>query len=429
MKFLADFHIHSRYSRATSPQMTLESMYVAAQRKGISILGTGDFTHPKWFQELQQKLVPEGNGLFRLRPDVASYCNKEVPTTCRGPVWFLLVTEVSNIYKKNNILRKNHNLIFVPKLDDAAKLSVKLEKLGKIASDGRPVLGMDARNLLETVLECGGGSFLVPAHIWTPWFSLLGSKSGFNSLIECFEDLSTHIFAVETGLSSDPGMNRCVEFLNRITLISNSDAHSPEKIGREANKFDTEASFKGIRQALKYPERGEFVGTLEFFPEEGKYHFDGHRKCGICFHPSETRRHQGICPVCGKPLTLGVLNRVCALSGPTEVDTAAPLTKPFFSSVPLLDILSEIYNRGPATVTVKKQYDRILRKLGPEYQVLEIFPLEYIHEAGIPFLPEAVQKIRSRDIQISPGFDGEFGKIRLFGPEERKEMDQRKIGS
>jgi len=309
MKFLADFHVHSSHSRATSKNLTLESLHIAAQKKGLTVIATGDFTHPVWIEDIREKLISADNGLYRLKPALAEICDKEVPPACRGDVQFMLVTEISNIYKKDGRVRKNHNLIFIPEIEQAIQLNRKLEKIGNIGSDGRPILGLDARNLLEMTLESGHGAFLVPAHIWTPWFSMLGSKSGFDSLFECFDDLSSHIFAVETGLSSDPVMNWQISSLDQVVLISNSDAHSATKLGREANQFDTELSFADIRDALKHPETNKFLGTTEFFPEEGKYHYDGHRKCQICLHPAETQKINGICPICKKPLTVGVLYR------------------------------------------------------------------------------------------------------------------------
>jgi uncharacterized protein (TIGR00375 family) len=419
MNFLADFHVHSSHSRATSKNMTLESLYIAAQCKGISVVATGDFTHPVWIEEIREKLVSADNGLYQLKPDIAGICDKEVPSVCRGTVQFMLVTEISNIYKKNGRVRKIHNLIFIPEIEQAIKLNRKLEKIGNIGSDGRPILGLDARNLLELTLSVGDQAFLVPAHIWTPWFSMLGSKSGFDSILECFDDLSSHIFAVETGLSSDPIMNWRVSSLDQAVLISNSDAHSPSKLGREANQFDTELSFSAIRQALMNPSKKEFIGTIEFFPEEGKYHYDGHRKCQICLHPVETQQVNGICPVCGKPLTVGVLYRTHELADRKDGDRS-PRHKPFFYSVPLTEILSEILNVGSSSKEVMKRYETALNRLGPELNIIASMSLDEIRSANIPLLAEAIQKIRQNDIHISPGYDGEFGKIRLFSPEERQ---------
>ncbi|MBT8339548.1 MAG: DNA helicase, partial [Desulfatitalea sp.] len=302
MEFFADLHIHSKYSRATSKDLDLEHLYIAAQIKGITVVGTGDFTHPAWWGEITEKLVPAEQGLFALAPEIARACDAQVPKACRRKVRFLLATEISNIYKKGDRTRKNHNLVFMPEMQTANRFRQTLDKLGNIRSDGRPILGLDARHLLEMVLQTSDQAFLVPAHIWTPWFSVLGSKSGFDSVADCFEDLSDHIFALETGLSSDPAMNWRVSALDRYTLISNSDAHSPSKLGREANLFDTELSFAAIREAMADPDADGLRGTIEFFPEEGKYHLDGHRKCGLRCSPEQTRALNNRCPICGKPL-------------------------------------------------------------------------------------------------------------------------------
>lgn len=318
MKFIADLHIHSKYSRATAKNSDIENIYKAAQIKGIQLVGTGDFTHPDWFLEIQEKLEPADNGLFKLKKEIEDTIKDDIPGPCRDDVRFILVTEISNIYKKEGRTRKNHNLVFMPGIEEAAEFRRRLDKIGNINSDGRPILGLDARDLLEISLEVADKSFLVPAHIWTPWFSVLGSKSGFDSIEECFGDLSSHIFALETGLSSDPAMNWRVSSLDKYALISNSDAHSPMKLGREANLFDTDLDYYSVLNALKENNNKTFTGTIEFYPEEGKYHYDGHRKCNICFKPEETKKYNGVCPVCEKPLTIGVLNRVYELSDREE---------------------------------------------------------------------------------------------------------------
>lgn len=308
MPFYADLHVHSKYSRATSKDADLEGMAVWAQRKGIAVVGTGDFTHPAWFAELQEKLEPAEPGLFRLRPEIERAVEERVPGSCRRPVRFMLEVEISTIYKKGERTRKIHHLIYAPDLDTASRFRDRLAHIGNIESDGRPILGLDSRDLLEVTLESGPDAYLVPAHIWTPWFAVLGSKSGFDAVEECYGDLADHIFAVETGLSSDPPMNWRVGSLDRYRLVSNSDAHSPPKLGREACVFDTELDYFRMRRAL---ETGEgYGGTVEFFPEEGKYHLDGHRSCGVRLTPVETRTLDGVCPQCGKPVTVGVLSRV-----------------------------------------------------------------------------------------------------------------------
>src|SRR5262245_20504910 len=286
MRFHADLHVHSKYSRATSRDLDLEHLAYWAARKGIGVVATGDFTHPAWAAELRQKLVPAEPGLFRLRDDIETAVAEKLPAACRRPVRFLLEVEISTIYKKAERTRKIHHLIYAPDLATVERISARLARIGNIASDGRPILGLDSRDLLEITLESSPDAYLVPAHIWTPWFAALGSQSGFDSIAECYGDLAPHIFAVETGLSSDPPMNWRVSFLDRYRLTSNSDAHSPGKLGREATAFECNLDYFAIRGSLETG-RG-YVGTVEFFPEEGKYHLDGHRKCGIRQTPEET---------------------------------------------------------------------------------------------------------------------------------------------
>ena len=310
MTFYADLHVHSKYSRATSPNCDLEHLAVWARKKGIGIVATGDFTHPAWRAELKEKLVPAEPGLFRLRPDLERFVEERLPAACRSPrtaVRFMLSVEISTIYKKFDKTRKIHHLIYTPDFDSTDRVVDSLSRIGNLHSDGRPILGLDSRHLLEIALESGPGSYLVPAHIWTPWFAALGSKSGFDAIDDCYGDLAPHIFAVETGLSSDPPMNWRVSSLDRFRLVSNSDAHSPEKLGREVCVFDTDLDYFALRRAL---ETGEgYEGTLEFFPEEGKYHLDGHRNCHVRLSPGETRERDGVCPACGKPLTVGDASR------------------------------------------------------------------------------------------------------------------------
>jgi len=421
MKFIADLHIHSKFSMATAKNLDLENLYIDAQLKGIQVLATGDATHPGWMAELKEKLVPAEKGLFKLKADIAEMCDQQVPPTCLGMVRFMLESEISSIYKKKGRTRKNHNLVFLPDFDAADRFNARLDKIGNIKSDGRPILGLDARNLLEILLETTGDGFMIPAHIWTPWFSLFGSKSGFDSIEECFEDLSSNIFAVETGLSSDPLMNWRIKDLDGLTLVSNSDAHSPMKLGRNANLFDTDLSFTGIKTVLESGDPESFLGTFEFYPEEGKYYLDGHRKCGISFHPRETIAAGGICPVCGKPLTLGVLYRINELAGRAEGEKPA-LTHPFYSHTPLVNILSEIFRVGPATKKVAKYYNSALAQLGSEFSILHNLKIKDIEKTGIPILGEAVRRMRAKEMQVIPGYDGEYGVIKLFTDMEREEL-------
>ena len=390
MKFIADLHIHSKFSRATAKNLDLENLYIAAQLKGITVVGTGDFTYPQWFSEICQKLEPAEEGLFKLKEEIARACDEQVPTCCRNLVRFILSTEISNIYKKNDKTRKNHNLVLVPDLAVAKKFSAKLDRIGNIKSDGRPILGLDARNLLEILLETSDQAFLIPAHIWTPWFSLLGSKSGFNSIEECFEDLTSHIFAVETGLSSDPPMNWRVSDLDGLTLVSNSDAHSPLNLGREANILNTRLSYHGIKSAIKSGASDAFLGTFEFYPQEGKYHLDGHRNCKIRLNPRQTMDHDGKCPVCGKALTLGVLYRVEELADRIQ-GSKSPNHHSYHSIIPLAEILSDILQVGAKSKKVKKNYQKALIQLGSEFNILHHLETDKIDSAGIPLLGEAIR--------------------------------------
>ncbi len=410
MFFYADLHIHSKYSRATSKSCNLEELALWAQKKGLSVIATGDFTHPAWFGEIKEKLAPDGRGAFRLKDG-------------SSPVRFLLSVEISTIYKKNDRTRKVHHVVFVPDLAAAEKFRGKLAAVGNIASDGRPILGLDSRDLLEITLESGDDSYIIPAHIWTPWFSVLGSKSGFDSIDECYGDLAEHIFAVETGLSSDPEMNWHVSSLDRYRLVSNSDAHSPSKLAREATVFDTEPDYFSMLKALKTG-RG-YVGTVEFFPEEGKYHEDGHRKCNVCLTPEESAELGGICPVCGKPLTIGVLNRVHALADRKGSITPPPTAGQTFSLVPLQEILAEIMQTGAASKSVTAAYEDLLRKLGPELDILRAVPVEDISKAYSPLLGEGITRLREGRVIRQAGFDGEYGVIRLF---EKDELDNKKQG-
>src|SRR5690242_16829063 len=314
--FVADLHVHSRYSRACSRDCDLEHLAWWAARKGIALVGTGDLCHPAWAEEIRTKLVPAEPGLFRLRPDLERDVLATLPASVRVPVRFLLSVEISTIYKRGERTRKIHHLLYAPDFDAAARITSRLSKIGNLAADGRPILGLDSRDLLEIVLESDPASYLVPAHIWTPWFSVLGSKAGFDAVEECYGDLAPHIFALETGLSSDPAMNWRISVLDRYRLVSSSDAHSPAKLGREATAFDAPLDYFAIRRAL---ETGQgFGGTVEFFPEEGKYHLDGHRKCNVVLSPAETRALSLACPVCGHPVTVGVLHRVEELADREE---------------------------------------------------------------------------------------------------------------
>lgn len=414
---IADFHIHSHYSLATSSKLTPEHLDRWAQLKGIDVVGTGDCTHPGWLAELEEKLEPAGNGLYRLKKKhKLSGEEGYVPTAARRQVYFMLTGEISSIYKKAGKLRKVHNVCVLPDLAAAKKLQAQLEKRGNIRSDGRPILGVDAKDVCGLVLESGAGAFVIPAHIWTPWFSVLGDKSGFNSLEECYDDLTAEIFAVETGLSSDPPMNRACSILDRFRLVSNSDAHSPEKLGREANIFDLgEVGYKPLYDALKTGEG--FTGTVEFFPQEGKYHYDGHRKCGVCWDPLETIKHNSICPKCGKEITRGVMYRVAELADRKD-PLSAPDTRQFHSITSLTELAAEIVGGKAGTKKAKESYFSILENVGSDFHTLLFAPLDEINAKGGPLLAEGVRRMRGAEVHIEEGYDGEFGKITVFTPEE-----------
>jgi uncharacterized protein (TIGR00375 family) len=421
MKFLADLHIHSKYSMATAKNSDLETNYIYASKKGINVVGTGDFTHPAWFEELESKLLEDkSSGLFVLKKDIEKNLKDEVNKSFNHTIRFMLQAEISSIYKKNGKVRKIHNLVYFPSLESVKKFNSKLDAIGNIKSDGRPILGLDSRDLLEIILETDERGFLVPAHIWTPWFSLFGSKSGFDKIEECYEDLSSEIFALETGLSSDPDMNFFISDLDKYSLISNSDAHSPGKLGREANIFDCEMSFFEMKNALKNKDKTRFKGTYEFFPEEGKYHFDGHRKCNICLSPMETLKNKGICPVCGKKLTLGVYYRIIELSDRKDIEQIKIDSPSFKSIVPLTDILSEISKTGPNTKKVQSLYERVIKEAGSEFDALWNCEKEILDRTDIPLLSEAISRMRNKNLNISPGYDGEFGKVKIF---DEKELD------
>jgi len=400
MPFIADFHIHSKYSRATSRDMDIPNLDRAAQTKGVNLVGTGDFTHPLWRAHLKKTLSPVAPGIFK-----------------HDKTFFLLTCEVSNIYYKEGRLKKIHNIIFAPDFNTVEKISSKLERFGDLYSDGRPNLKLDAKDLVELLLDIDERIIIVPAHVWTPWFSLFGSRSGFDSIEECFEEYSKYIFAAETGLSSDPSMNWRLSALDKITLISCSDAHSPQKIGREANVFNTELSYEAIVEAIKQKDSRKFLYTIEFFPQEGKYHYDGHRNCGISLPPEETKRYKGICPVCKKPLTVGVLNRVDQLADRPE-GFEPENSIPFKRVVPLREIVAESLGQNVATKLVDEVYTRVVNRYGGEMNVLLDISLEELSGFVPPRLIEGIKRMRDGKVKIKCGFDGVYGKVKIFDEEE-----------
>jgi len=395
VKFTADFHIHSKYSRATSKAMDLEHIGEWTKLKGIDLVGTGDFTHPAWLKELRGKLKQRPNGLYEY-----------------NSAHFILTAEISNMYTKNGRGRRIHTILIAPDLDAAGRISKELGKRGNILSDGRPIFGFDVKDVVKLCLDISPDCLIVPAHIFTPWFSLFGSRSGFDTIEECFEEETKNIYALETGLSSDPAMNWRISALDKYTLISNSDAHSPAKLGREVNVFDTEMSYSGIMEAIKKKAKKRILFTVEFFPEEGKYHFDGHRDCGIQFSPEQTKRHNGICPKCNRPLTVGVMSRVNDLAD--RPDGFIPENSaPFKRMVPLQEIIAQERQRGVLTKGVAQEYKRVVDYFGNEFEVL----LHAKERDLASFLSErmfqAIVKVRNGDLEISPGYDGKFGTVNI----------------
>ena len=415
--YIADLHIHSRYSRATSKDCTPEHLDLWARRKGIHIVGTGDFTHPAWREELEKKLEPAEDGLYVLKDEY-----RIEDETVRGSMTprFVVTGEISSIYKQDGKVRKVHSLILLPGLEAAEEIAGKLEAIGNIHSDGRPILGLSCHDLLEILLETCPESIYVPAHIWTPHFSLFGAFSGFDTAEECFGDLTPYIHAVETGLSSDPPMNWRVSALDRYNLISNSDAHSPAKLGREANLLDIELSYEGLKQAIQ--EGKGLYGTIEFFPEEGKYHLDGHRKCGLCLTPAETEKYGGICPVCGRKITIGVSHRVEELAD-REENYVKPDAAAFESLVPLPEVIGASLGHSSASRKVQREYEEMLGKLGPEFEILRTIPAEDIQKAAGHRIAEGIMRLRQGKVERIPGFDGEYGTVRLFTQDEIQNTD------
>lgn len=415
MAFFADLHIHSKYSRATSKHSDLEHTASRAREKGITVVGTGDFTHPAWREELEEKLEPAEPGLFKLREEL----RKDLPETPGSvetrPVRFMLQVEISTIYKKGEQTRKIHHLLYAPDFEAVDRIIEQLARIGNLSADGRPILGLDSRDLLEITLEAGEECVLIPAHIWTPWFSLFGSRSGFDRLEDCYGDLSRHIFSLETGLSSDPPMNWRLSSLDDYTLVSNSDAHSPRKMGREACLFDTALNYHAMMEALRTGEK--YLGTVEFYPEEGKYHLDGHRDCEVRLSPGQTRNLGGTCPECGKELTVGVLHRVHDLAD-RDPDQPPAQASPYRSLIPLVEILSEIEDVGPNTKTVNRLYRDLVSTIGSELYILQQAPLDQIDGFGRPMITEAIRRLRNDEVIKQAGFDGEYGTIRLFSEDE-----------
>jgi uncharacterized protein (TIGR00375 family) len=410
MEFIADFHLHSKYSRATSQQMDLENLDKWAKIKGILVLGTGDFTHSFWLKEIKEKLESAEPGLFKLKKSSSK-------------TRFILTTEVSCVYFKKGKQRKIHLIIFSPSIEACEKINNHLKLYGNLEADGRPTLNLDAKDLLKIVLNISEDCLVVPAHCWTPWYSIFGSRSGFNSIEECFEEYSKYIFAGETGLSSNPKMNWRLSALDRITLISCSDAHSPSHIGREANVFNCELSYFEIVKTIKEKDKNKFLYTIEFYPEEGKYHYDGHRNCGVSFSPKETKKYKGICPVCGRPLTIGVLNRVEQLADRPE-GFKPENAIPFKSLIPLEEIIADALGQSVGTVEVEKEYKNLIEKFENEFNVLINIPRSDLEAVTLPEIAEGIIRAREGKVFIEPGYDGVYGKIRIFQKGEQKSVSR-----
>ncbi len=403
MKFIADLHIHSKYSRATSKHMDLPNLSKWAKIKGIDLLGTGDFTHHLWLDHLESLLEPAGNGLFEY-----------------DGVHFMLTAEISSIYSKKGKVYRIHNLIFAPSFETVKKINKVLSSIGNLYSDGRPILGLDAAELARIVFDIDENCMLVPAHIWTPWFSLFGSKSGFDVLEDCFEEQSKNIFCLETGLSSDPAMNWRLSRLDRYSLISNSDCHSPQKIGREANVFDCELSYYEIMDTLKKKDKNRFLYTIEFFPEEGKYHFDGHRNCKVRFSPSQTKKSKGLCPVCSRPVTVGVMNRVDVLADRQEGFMPEGAI-PFRNLIPLDEVISEALGVGKTSKKVLNAYNSAVSKLGTEFDILMHKSEDSLYTNLPAKIAQGIMQVRNNEVSINPGYDGEYGIIKIFGLNKKQE--------
>ena len=403
MEFAADLHIHSRYSRATSEAMNVAELARWAKLKGISVLGTGDFTHPLWFSELRSKLKETGSGLYE-----------------HDGVRFIFTAEVFNNFYVGGKSKRIHNIIFVPDIMTVERLNARLAEYGDLVSDGRPILNISARDMVRACLDISADCMIVPAHAWTPHFSVFGSNSGFDSVEECFGDQAKEIFCLETGLSSDPAMNWRLSRLDRFALISNSDSHSPHRIGREANVFNCDMSYGAIAAALKSKDKSKFLYTVEFFPQEGKYHYDGHRNCGSRLHPKEAIRNKNLCPVCGKKITIGVMHRVEDLADRPEgfvPDSAVP----FRNTIPLDQIIADARGVGEQSVAVSREYMSLVSKCGGEFNILLKMNEQDLREQLPERIAEAVVRVRGGRVKILAGYDGEYGKISIFGEEESKE--------
>jgi DNA helicase-2/ATP-dependent DNA helicase PcrA len=410
MTLIADFHIHSKYSRATSQNMDLEHIFLSALSKGINIVGTGDFTHPLWLEEIKNKLEKAEDGLYQLKPEIIK--ELKIPKEKASKVKFILSGEISNIYSKGGKVRRIHNIILLPSIESAIKINNVLSWQGNLKSDGRPILGISTEELIKIVFEIEEQAIFIPAHIWTPWFSLFGSMSGFDSLEEAVGDYQKYITALETGLSSDPKMNWRVKFLDPFALVSNSDAHSPENLGREANVFNIDYSYYQLKEAIKNKDKEKFLYTIEFFPEEGKYHYDGHRICQVRMSPEERKKNNGLCPVCHRPLTIGVLSRVDELAQRKEGEKPENAI-PYISLIPLKEIIADVLNTNPKTKLVENYYQILIQNFENEFNVLINVEPQEIAKITDERIGLGIEKMRKGEIFIEPGYDGEYGKVKI----------------
>ena len=422
MQIISDLHIHSKYSRATSPKMEPEILSLWAKKKGIDLIATGDITHPKYLSELREKLVEDGSGFLKLR-DVNQVPAKGWSAFGRNRenlgTKFILSGEISSIYKQGDKCRRVHTLILAPDFKTVEKINSELTKLGcNLKSDGRPIVGLSAKNLAQICFEANEKTMVIPAHIWTPWFSVFGSKSGFDTLEECYEELAPQIFAAETGLSSDPQMNWRLSQLDRITLISNSDAHSPAMIGREANVFEfNEFTYEELYQTLKTQDQKKFSYTIEFYPQEGKYHADGHRACNVSLTPEESLKHRNICPICKKELVLGVDHRVAELAD-RELGYKPQNKITYKSLIPLNEIIGECLQVGKTSKKVQALYEQIVERGGNEFNVLLNLTREEIIAISNSLIAEAIMRLRDNKVHRVAGYDGVYGVIKVFAPGE-----------
>ena len=400
MRYIADLHIHSKYSRATSKALNFEELTKWAGYKGINLLATGDFTHPFWMTEIKKNLEEDGSGFL-------------IPKDKKNNLKYILSVEISNIYQKAGKLRKIHTVVLAPDIQTAESVNEKLAKVGKLHADGRPIFGQDVYETAKIIWSVNPEIILIPAHIWTPWFSLFGSNSGFDSIEECFGDLTPKIFALETGLSSDPEMNWQISKLDRFSLVSNSDAHSGPKLGREANVFDIpkgELTFQELSRILRQKDTPRFTSTIEFYPQEGKYHFDGHRNCGIVFSPEETKKNQGICPKCKRKLTVGVMNRVDSMADrkPGFIPENSPKVKHI---IPLMEIIADVLGTGVGSKAVMEMYLDLVHNFNNEFKILLGVAQADLEKVTSPEMAQAIVNVREKKVKIEPGYDGEFGKI------------------